>query len=83
MTWLARVYVLPKEEVLDPQGEAIGSALRHLGFETVGSVRSGRLFDLHITAQNRTEAENQADEAARQLLCNTVVETYTVTVVEQ
>jgi phosphoribosylformylglycinamidine (FGAM) synthase PurS component len=49
----------------------------------VGSVRSGRLFDLHITAQNRTEAEKQADEAARQLLCNTVVETYTVTVEEQ
>lgn len=83
MTWLARVHVLPKEEVLDPQGEAIESALRHLGFETVGSVRSGRLFELHITTRDRAGAEKQADDAARQLLCNTVVETYTVTVEEQ
>ncbi len=80
MTWLARVLVLPKEEVLDPQGEAILGALRHLGFDGVATVRSGRLFELHINTLDRAQAETMADDAARRLLSNTVVETYRVTV---
>ncbi len=80
MNWLARVYVLPKAEVRDPQGAAILGALRHLGFGAVASVRSGRTFELHITTPDREAAERIAGEAARQLLANTVVETYEVTV---
>ncbi len=80
MTWLARVLVLPKEEVLDPQGEAILGALQHLGFDSVAAVRSGRLFELHINVPDRAQAEMMADDAARRLLSNTVVETYRVTV---
>jgi len=76
MNWLARVYVLPKEEVLDPQGEAILGALRHLDFTGIAAVRSGRLFELHIATSNREDAERIADDAARRLLANTVVETY-------
>ncbi len=76
MTWLARVYVLPKEEVLDPQGEAILGALRHLDFTGIAAVRSGRLFELHIANGDREEAERIAADAARRLLANLTVETY-------
>ncbi len=76
MNWLARVYVLPKEEVRDPQGEAILGALRHLNFTNITAMRSGQLFELHIAANNREDAERIADDAARRLLANTVVETY-------
>jgi len=80
MNWVARVSVLPKAEVLDPQGAAILGALGHLGFGDVTAVRGGRLFHLHITTTDRDEAERIAGDAARRLLANTVVETYEVTV---
>ena len=76
MSWLARVYVLPKAEVLDPQGEAIRGALRHLGFAAVDSVRSGRLFELHLAAPDRAAAEAITRETCERLLANTVVESY-------
>jgi phosphoribosylformylglycinamidine synthase subunit PurS len=76
MNWLARVYVLPKAEVLDPQGAAILSALHHLGLQGVGDVRSGRLFDLRVTADDRDSAERLVGDACERLLANTVVETY-------
>ena len=78
--WRARVYVMPKEEVLDPEGSAIAEALRQLGFSGVGAVRGGRLFDLHITTGNRAGAEALATRAAERLLCNPVVETFTLEV---
>lgn len=80
MTFLARVSVLPKDEVLDPQGEAILGALRHLELTGVTAVRSGRLFELHIDTDDRAAAEQIASEAARHLLSNPVVETYHLTV---
>ena len=76
MNWLARVYVLPKAEVLDPQGAAILNALHHLGLHGVDEVRSGRLFDLRVTAGDREAAERLVGEACERLLANTVVETY-------
>ena len=82
MNWLARVYVLPKAEVLDPQGEAIRGALQHLGFAGVESVRSGRYFELHVTAGNRDAARRLVGEACERLLANTVVESFHFEVVE-
>ena len=76
MSWLARVYVLPKAEVLDPQGEAIRGALHHLGFASVESVRSGRLFELRLAAPDRAAAEAMTREACERLLANTVVVSY-------
>jgi phosphoribosylformylglycinamidine synthase len=81
VSWLARVYVLPKAEVLDPQGEAILGALRHLGFAGVESVRSGRLFELRLAAPDRAAAEALTREACERLLANTVVESYRFDVV--
>ena len=76
MSWLARVYILPKAEVLDPQGEAIRGALQHLGFAGIESVRSGRYFELHIAAGDRDAARALVGDACERLLANTVVESY-------
>ena len=80
MNWLAQVHVVPKEEVLDPQGEAILGALRHLDFTGVTAVRSGRLFELHIANDTEDGAMETATEAARRLLSNPVVETFRLTI---
>ena len=82
MSWLARVYVLPKAEVLDPQGEAIRGALQHLGFAGIESVRSGRYFELHVAAGNRDAARALVGAACERLLANTVVESFHFEVVE-
>jgi len=76
VNWLARIYVLPKTEVLDPQGAAILNALHHLDLKGVGDVRSRRLFDLRVTADDREAAERLVGEACERLLANTVVETF-------
>jgi phosphoribosylformylglycinamidine synthase len=74
----ARVTVMPKAGVLDPQGKAIGHALSTLGFEGIGEVRTGKVIELEL-AETDPEAAKQAAEAmARKLLANTVIESFRV-----
>jgi len=83
MQWLARVVVVPKDEVLDPAGEAILGALRHLDVTGIVAVRSGKVFELHLADCPRDDAERIADDAARRLLSNPVMETYRLEIVEE
>jgi phosphoribosylformylglycinamidine synthase len=71
----ARVTVMLKSGVLDPQGEAVRHALGALGFAGVGSVRQGKVIELDL-APGTTEAE--VDEMCRKLLANTVMESYRI-----
>ncbi len=77
-----RVLVFPRGEILDPQGKAIAAALLRLGFAEVGGVRAGKAFDLVLAAPDRAEAERGARSMCEQLLANTVVEDYEVTLAE-
>ena len=74
----ARVTVTLKDGVLDPQGKAIEGALGALGFNGVGPVRQGKVFDLKLETDDRTEAENALKEMCEKLLANTVIENYTI-----
>lgn len=76
MTWLARVHVLLKPVVNDPQGEAIQGGLHSLGFGAVQRVRAGKYFEITLEASDAAEAERQADEMCRKLLANPVIEDY-------
>ena len=76
----ATVTVMLKAGVLDPQGKAIGHALQTLGFEGVGEVRAGKVIELELSAQDPAAAKSQAEEMARKLLANTVIESYRVEV---
>ncbi len=71
----ARVHVMLKNGVLDPQGEAVRHALGAMGFEGVNAVRQGKLIELDL-AEGATEAD--VTEMCEKLLANTVIESYRV-----
>jgi phosphoribosylformylglycinamidine synthase len=73
-----RVTVMPKAGVLDPQGKAIGQALAGLGFAGVAEVRAGKLIELEVAETDPTRAKAVAEEMARKLLANTVIESFRV-----
>ncbi|MCB2129873.1 MAG: phosphoribosylformylglycinamidine synthase subunit PurS [Rhodobacteraceae bacterium] len=74
----ARVHVMLKDGVLDPQGEAVRHALGSLGFEGVESVRQGKVIELDLTATDAKAAEAEVKRMCDKLLANTVIEKYTV-----
>ncbi|MEM6728529.1 MAG: phosphoribosylformylglycinamidine synthase subunit PurS [Pseudomonadota bacterium] len=71
----ARVTVMLKAGVLDPQGQAIGGALSSMGFEGVRDVRQGKVIELDLEDGTSEEAVTQMCE---KLLANTVIESYRV-----
>ncbi|MCI5039797.1 MULTISPECIES: phosphoribosylformylglycinamidine synthase subunit PurS [Donghicola] len=74
----ARVHVMLKEGVLDPQGEAVRHALGALGFDGVGGVRQGKVIELDLPEGTTEETVTQMCE---QLLANTVIEKYEIELV--
>jgi phosphoribosylformylglycinamidine synthase subunit PurS len=74
----ARVTVTLKNGVLDPQGKAIEGALGSLGFDGVGQVRQGKVFDLELATADRAKAEADLKAMCDKLLANTVIENYTI-----
>ena len=74
----ARVTVTLKNGVLDPQGKAIEGALGALGFDGVGQIRQGKVFDLSLDTADRATAEADLKAMCEKLLANTVIENYTI-----
>ena len=74
----AKVHVMPKNGVLDPQGEAVKHALGSLGFDGVEGVRQGKVIELDL-ADGTSEAT--INEMCEKLLANTVIESYRVELV--
>ncbi|MDP3194682.1 phosphoribosylformylglycinamidine synthase subunit PurS [Tabrizicola sp.] len=74
----ARVTVMLKTGVLDPQGEAVRHALGSLGFQGVGGVRQGKVIELDLAETDRAKAEADVKAMCEKLLANTVIESYRV-----
>ena len=74
----ARVTVMLKTGVLDPQGEAIRHALGSLGFKGVAGVRQGKVIELDLEATDKVAAETVVKAMCEKLLANTVIESYVV-----
>jgi phosphoribosylformylglycinamidine synthase subunit PurS len=74
--FLAEVFVSLKPTVNDPEGITIGGALGSLGFGGVEGVRSGRYFQVTMTAEDEDAAAKQIDQMCARLLANPVIETY-------
>ncbi|MBW5445688.1 phosphoribosylformylglycinamidine synthase subunit PurS [Cohnella sp. CFH 77786] len=72
----AKVYVTIKENVLDPQGNAVQGALHSLGFGEVSKVRIGKFMEVELATSDRAQAEQQLKSMCEKLLANTVVEDY-------
>jgi len=71
----ARVIVMPKAAVLDPQGNAVRDAMQHLGMPEVRSVRIGKYMEIDIEGQNG-DLESRLHHLCRDLLSNPVIEDY-------
>ncbi len=72
--------VRPKTGILDAQGEAVGSALGHLGF-SVSAARVGKVIDLELEAADAAAAKAEVEEMCAQLLANPLIESYEVEIV--
>jgi phosphoribosylformylglycinamidine synthase subunit PurS len=70
------IFVSLKQGVLDPQGKAIERSLHTLGYNEVGGVRAGKIFELDIEAPSHTAAELRIREICDKLLANPVIEDY-------
>ena len=74
----ARVFVMLKPSVFDPQGTTVADALHTLGYASVTDVRQGKYFELDIDAKTADDARRIASEAADKLLANPVIESYRI-----
>lgn len=74
----ARVTVLPKRSVVDPQGSAVLGALHALGHDGVETVHVGRIVDLELATDDTATAERQVAAMCDELLANTVIERWSV-----
>ena len=74
----ARIHISLKPGVLDPQGKAIGNALKGLGFAGVGDVRQGKLIEIDLADTDPADARARIEDMCRQLLANPVIENYAI-----
>ena len=74
----ARVHVMLKSGVLDPQGEAVRHALGALGFSGVQGVRQGKVIEIDLAQTDAATAETEVNAMCEKLLANTVIESYRI-----
>jgi phosphoribosylformylglycinamidine synthase len=77
----ATVLVRPKHGILDPQGQAVESSLRQLGF-AVGEARVGRVVDLEVESSDPAGARAEVERMCEQLLANPLIESYEIDLAE-
>jgi phosphoribosylformylglycinamidine synthase len=71
-----QVYIRPRQDILDPQGDAVDHALSALGFSGVSGVRVGRYIELGLESTDAEAARAQLDQMCEKLLANPVTEDY-------
>lgn len=77
----AKVHIMLKPGVLDPQGRAVQHSLVALGFAGVDDVRQGKYIELDLAESDQASARTRVEAMCRQLLANTVIETYSIEIV--
>lgn len=82
MIFSAEIKVMPLKELLDPQGKAVLDGLKNLGIKNINDVRIGKHINLQVEASTKDEAAGIAEDAAKKLLANPVMEEYKITVGE-
>lgn len=78
MIYTAEIKVMPLKELLDPQGKAVLSGLSNLGIKSINDVRIGKHIQLQIESDSQDDALFIAQEAAKKLLANQVMEDYII-----
>jgi phosphoribosylformylglycinamidine synthase len=73
----AKIVVMPKKTVLDPQGKTVRHALESMGFTGIKDVRIGKFIEVELTGRSKASLKKKIDEACHELLSNPVIEEYT------
>jgi phosphoribosylformylglycinamidine synthase PurS subunit len=72
----AEIDVMPKKEILDPQGKAVTGSMKNLGLSEIHNIRIGKHITLEIEADSAETAHNKVDQACKNLLANLIMESY-------
>ncbi len=72
----AKIVVMPKKAVLDPQGKTVQNALAHMGYTGIGAVHVGKYMEIELDRTDKEAARKQIDEACHKILSNPVIEDY-------
>ena len=78
----AEIDVMPKKEILDPQGKAVTGSMKNLGLAEIQNVRIGKHITLEIEADSAETAHNKVEQACKSLLANLIMESYSFSVKE-
>jgi phosphoribosylformylglycinamidine synthase PurS subunit len=78
MKFSVEIEVMPRKELLDPQGKAVTNGLHNIGFNNIDNVRVGKYITYETNADSEQQAMQQAEEASKKLLANLVMESYSV-----
>lgn len=74
----AKIYIMPKKGVLDPQGKTVSRSLKNIGYKEVNDVRVGKFIEISIDdKKSEREIKKLVDEMCRRLLVNSIIEDYT------
>ena len=73
----AEIDVMPKKEILDPQGKAVTGSMKNIGLAEIHNVRIGKHISLEIEAENEEVANSKVEQACKNLLANLIMESYT------
>jgi phosphoribosylformylglycinamidine synthase len=76
MNFIAKINIMPKQEILDPQGKAVRLGLGNLGLNQIQEVRVGKHITLEVVADSREEATEKVELACQKLLANLIMENY-------
>lgn len=76
----AEIDVMPKKEILDPQGKAVTGSMKNLGLTEIHNVRIGKHVSLEIEAENEEIAKSKVEQACKSLLANLIMESYSFTI---
>ncbi len=79
MKYVAEIDVMPRKELLDPQGKTVARNMKYVGVEGVEDVRIGKHICMWLEAADEAEARQKVEAACDKLLANVIVETYTYT----
>jgi len=83
VNYLAEINIMPLKELLDPQGKAVASSMKKLGFKEVAAVRIGKHITLKLQADSKKVAKQKVEDACKKLLANPVIEYYQFTLQEE
>jgi len=76
MKFQAEIDVMPKKEILDPQGKAVTGSMKNLGLAEIQNIRIGKHISLEIDADTADIAHTKVDQACKNLLANLIMESY-------